>query len=138
MVNALRLMPMIVVVLAGCRSVAVETATPENVTLSVDAARYAPGDTVELRLDNRTDDRVGYNLCTSALERREGGEWVNVPSDRVCTMELRLLSAGDRATYPLVLERGLPSGTYRASTVVELPVGGARAWIVSETFELRR
>lgn len=114
--------------------------TPEppasDVVLRVEPDRTAPGETVELVLHNGSQGGIGYNLCTSALERRVGEGWEPVPSDRVCTMELRMLEPGQDARYPLELPQDLAAGTYRASTNVERMETGAREGVTSNTFEV--
>lgn len=69
---------------------------------------------LELVLRNGSAKPIGYNLCTSNLERRSGAAWQAVASERICTMELRSLAPGGEARYRLALE-GVPAGEYRAT-----------------------
>ena len=84
------------------------------------------------QLRNDSQRALGYNLCTSSLERRIGQAWQQVPSQRICTMELRSLTPGEEARYSIALT-GLPPGEYRATTRVE----GLPAAVTTEPFQLR-
>lgn len=102
------------------------------VRLSVDAAAFAPTDTIRLTLANGSAADIGYNLCTARLERRAGDQWVPVPDDRMCTMELRLLSPRDSARDARVLDPSIEPGTYR----LVLRVEGAGD-VATNPFEIR-
>jgi hypothetical protein len=103
-------------------------AVATDITLRVAPVPATPGDSVSLTLHNGAAEAVGYNLCTSTLERRTGEGWEGVPDDRVCTMELRMLDPGQRADFPLQLQPDLTAGTYRFSTRIE--------WLASGTSDL--
>lgn len=114
-----------VLVLTSCSLVGVDE-FPDTVRLSVEDDRYEPGDSVTLTLENGSDHGIGYNLCTSTLQRRQEDTWTAVDGQReVCTMELRILPPGERATYetniPSKLRDGspLPAGRYRYVTNIE-------------------
>ena len=109
----------------------------EDVRLSVEPAEVAAGDSITLVLNNQSSDRIGYNLCTSELERSTAGRWEIVPSDRVCTMELRTLPPAEEARYPLDLPSGLAAGEYRYSTKVERLGTGDRTDLRSDVFRVR-
>ena len=59
-----------------------------------DGTRGLQERSLELLLRNGSAQAIGYNLCASTLERRSGDGWQPVASQRVCTMELRLLGRG--------------------------------------------
>jgi hypothetical protein len=101
------------------------------------ATPTAAGDTIVLTLLNGSAGDVGYNLCTSALERRTADTWEPVPTDRVCTMELRLLPPGERATFPLTLPPGAPAGDYSFTTRVEDMAAGTARTVRSNTIRVR-
>lgn len=107
-----------------------------DVRLSVEPVEVSAGDSIKLVLDNQSSDRIGYNLCTSALERSRDSDWEAVPSDRVCTMELRTLPPGEQARYPLSLPSGLAAGEYRYTTKVERLETGDRSDLRSDTFRV--
>jgi hypothetical protein len=107
------------------------------VRLRVEPTELAAGDSITLVLENGSPDRIGYNLCTSDLQRSNDGGWETVPSDRVCTMELRTLPPGERARYPLSLASGLAEGEYRYRTRVERLERGDRSDVPSEVFRVR-
>lgn len=105
-----------------------------GITLSAAPAQAAAGATMTLTLRNGSRSEAGYNLCTSGLENAAG---VPVASDRVCTMELRMLAPGGSATYAYELPDRLAAGTYRFITNLERMDAGTRAVVRSNTFEVR-
>ena len=104
------------------------------ITLSATPHRAAAGATMTLSLHNGSPSQAGYNLCTSRLETTAG---VAVPSDRVCTLELRLLDPGASATYAYELPARLAPGSYRFTTTVERMDSGARGTVQSNSFQVR-
>jgi hypothetical protein len=94
--------------------------TPESgVTITLDRARYSQGSRVEMRVTNHTSDTVGFNPCTRSVERRQGDGWVTVPEpDRVCTMQIWLLSPHDSRAGTTELPGSLARGTYRLSLIL--------------------
>lgn len=108
----------------------------DNVSLAVDPASAAPGDSITLTLTNGTSTQIGYNLCTTGLERQQGSGWEAVPSDRVCTMELRTLEPGQQTSYRSTLPDPLPPGDYRAFTTVEMMGAGDRVTVRTDTFRV--
>lgn len=107
----LRPVPLIVAII-GCAAPVPEADVPD-VVLTVEPAQVAPGDSVTVQLTTTLGDGVGYNLCSSTLERRIANDWQAVPSDRICTMELRTLVPGDTARFTFRLSVGLEPGEYR-------------------------
>lgn len=98
-----------------------------DVRLRVEPESLSAGDSITLELSNGSAEPVAYNLCTSELEWLSDGEWQAVPSDRVCTMELRSLPGGQQVRYELDLPPDLPGGEYRYRTrVARLDVGEGR------------
>jgi hypothetical protein len=97
------------------------------------------GDQVMLTLVNRSDGDLGYNLCPAVLDRREGGEWVEerLRPAEVCTMELRVLPAGDSSTYHHTVPSALRAGEYRFRVGIEAPLSGGRVEVASGPFEVR-
>ena len=90
--------------------------------------------TVRLTLDNGTTSQVGYNLCSSELQRITERGWTRVDTDDVCTMELRTLNPGADATFEKQLPPDLASGEYRYVTGVESPLGGSRVVLSTPPF----
>jgi len=118
------------VLLTACTT-SMSTGSNEPVMLTA-----APsGSHVMLTLMNHGDAAIGYNLCTSALQRRDPNDWVEVRTDEVCTMELRTLQPGAAATFEKTLPSNLQPGTYRYVTSVEKPVGGARVIAATDSFK---
>ena len=107
--------------------------TQGDVTLT---ATPSAARTVTLTLTNRSSSPVGYNLCTSGLQRREGGQWMNVPTDEVCTMEIRSLASGQSATFEKTPPQNAGPGEYRYVTGVEVPLNGNRVSVESNPFPL--
>lgn len=75
----------------------------------------------EVVLTNRTLDTVWTNLCASSLVR-EARTGLHVPSDRVCTLELRPLAPGEALRTSFKAPEPLAAGTYEV--VVEVELGG--------------
>ena len=105
--------------LAACGP-SMQAGASSDVTLTVEPQTVATGGSVTLSLRNDSENEVGYNLCSSGLEQNVDGTWTAVPSDRVCTMELRLLHPGEEATYPLELPISVQPGEYRFVTNVDM------------------
>lgn len=120
--------------LLGACGPSMQSAPGPGLILEVVPDAVSAGDRVELVLGNGTSGTVGYNLCTSALERRAGGGWEAVPSERVCTMELRTLDPGGEDRYSLELPAGLDPGEYRFTTAVEDLDAGSRTDVASDPF----
>lgn len=111
------------------------TATPSSgpgVVLSAERS----GDAVTLTLTNGSGSAIGYNLCSSALLRRDGATWRTVQTDLVCTMELRSLQPGQQDTFDYPIPSGLPPADYAWSNNIELPLGGTRNQVVSNAVRL--
>lgn len=107
-----------------------------DISLDVVPTDVRAGATAELVLANETSGSIGYNLCTSALERRTAGGWEGVQTDRVCTMELRKLPAGEATRYPYELPTELDEGEYRLLATVELMDEGGRQSVWTDPFTL--
>jgi hypothetical protein len=121
-------------------------ATPASgVTIGVDRTSYRPGDRVELRITNHTNETLGFNPCTRSIERRKGDAWsLIVEADRVCTMQLYLLNAHATRTEATELPATLERGTYRlvltftrenAGVTPDTPASTIRA--TTPTFEVQ-
>lgn len=106
--------------------------------LRVDRASYRPGDPIRVTLVNRSDDSIGYNLCVTALDRRNGATWndASLPLAEACTMELRTLAPGATADFDHTLPTGITAGDYRVRTAVEAPLGGSRVGVASGAFRI--
>ena len=119
---------------AGCAS---SSTSPPADSLTLRAEADSPATSVGLVMTNRSADRLGYNLCPSTVERRTGDAWRTLPSERVCTMELRTMEPGGQATYTLRLEEPLAAGQYRVKASVERMERGTRLAVYSNTFTVR-
>ena len=129
-----------VAAMAACSGLVEPDAGPEGVRMTVDRERYAPGDTVSARLENGSETALGYNLCFSTLERREGSGW-DVADEplMICTAELRHLGPGESVAHRRELPAGLQSGWYRLRVFVHFPLeNGSRVPVHSEAFEVAR
>ena len=105
-----------------------------DISLAAAPARTEAGATVTLTLTNGTDNAIGYNLCTSALQTAAG---TAVATDRVCTMELRTLQPGRNASYGYELPASLPDGGYRFSTSIDHMSGSGPGSVRSNAIEVR-
>ena len=125
-----------VVVLLGCSSSLESGDDVAGIRLTAAPTPATAGDSVTLTLDNETEGPVGYNLCTSSLERQTASGWEPVPVDLVCTMELRSLQAGSDVEYRMPLPAGLVEGQYRYRTNVEIMTTGDRRSVTSNVFRV--
>lgn len=124
-------------VLLSCAcSSSMQNGNPDDILLSVGGLPASPGDSVTLTLNNSSAGDIGYNLCASGLERESFGGWEALESDRVCTMELRTLPAGQQTTYTTALPDGLTPGVYRFHTTVELLDTRSRVAVRTEGFAI--
>ncbi len=117
----------------GCSSQSSPGISP-GLDLQISPASPAPGEAITLVLANRTGATIGYNLCTSALTREVGTEWQPVPSDRVCTMELRALESAQVDSFSFDLPVDLAAGVYRFETNVEDMAAGTRQEVATTIF----
>lgn len=99
------------------------------------AERLSP-QAVRLTLDNGERHPIGYNLCTSGLQRRSGTTWAAVRTDDMCTMQLSTLNPGADATFQKSLPSNLQPGDYRYVTSVESPLGTPQRPVASNVFTL--
>lgn len=106
-----------------------------SVSLTASPARATAGSAMTLTLRNSSSQTIGYNLCTSGLLTSSG---TAVPSDRVCTMELRTLEPAASATYSWALPADLAAGRYRFTTGIEWMGSNRRGSVQSNPFEVAR
>ena len=123
-------------ILMGCNAMRT-TSDPADITLRAEPATAAPGANVELILENGSTADVGYNLCTSALERVVDGNGQPVQSDRPCTMELRMLPPSQNTRYTISLPAGLAAGEYRWVARVERMSSNEMVSVTSNTFRVQ-
>ena len=107
-----------------------ESARSKMTDVSLDASRS--GQKVSLTLTNSSQSTVGYNLCASQLMRRTGGAWTVVPTQQVCTMEIRGLPPGESAQFRHSLPPGVQAGEYQYRTSIEM--AGGRTELASHSF----
>lgn len=100
------------------------------------SAEQRSANVVLLRLTNGSDTPIGYNLCASSMERQDT-TWTQMPSDIMCTMELRTLSSGATATFERRITDPISPGTYRFRTAVESPLGTRSIGVVSNSINLQ-
>jgi hypothetical protein len=120
--------------LTACATSGNDAAEP-GLSMSASPTTVSPGGSVTLTLSNQTAWPVGYNLCTSALQREAAGSWQAVPEDRICTMELRMLDPGGRSQLELQLPPTLEPGQYRYTANIE--DRGSMEEVSTEPFTVR-
>jgi hypothetical protein len=120
--------------LAGACMLPLRGGPDEDLELRVEAA--SARDSITLVLSNESSEEIGFNLCPSTLERSTGGTWEPVLSERVCTMELRLLDSGREARYTLDVPAGLTSGRYRYRASVTRMASGTSVSLTSDPFQI--
>lgn len=109
-----------------------------DIDFDVEPDEVAPGDSITLELENDTRGAVSYNLCASTLQMESGSDWSDIPSDRACTRELRVLGPDEEVRFRLQLPADLAEGHYRFTTGVQVEEGGGGGMQVpSETFRVR-
>jgi hypothetical protein len=84
----------------------------------------AVGEQAVLTLRNGSAAPVSYNLCSSTLMRHNGSAWEPIPSDRMCTMELRVLAPGEEDQFTVTMPTELAPGSYRFETTISDGEGG--------------
>jgi hypothetical protein len=132
----LSFLPTLLLLFVGCAPVtSVPPPADGSSAVRFGAERVSSG-AIRLSLDNGEQHPIGYNLCPSALQRHSGAEWVDIPSDQVCTMQLNTLNPGADATYEKQLPPSLPAGEYRYVTSIESPLGTAMTGIATNRFTL--
>lgn len=110
---------------------------PESgISLGILGDSFEPGAQIFLILNNESSDDVGYNLCLHDLERRVDGEWESLQIERICTLELRILTPGGSAVTALDLPDPLPDGEYRFRVAVHLMEDGEIRDLVSDPFHV--
>jgi hypothetical protein len=120
-------------VLCACSSSMQNGGSGADVAFTATPASAMPGDSITLMLANRTDGQIGYNLCASSLERQAASGWDVMPSDIVCTMELRTLDPAQESTWRTALPADLSEGRYRYRTnVTNMPAGASHSVTSSE------
>ncbi len=111
---------------------------PTFAELRVDRDAVSAGEDVTLTLTNRSDEMIGYNLCVSTLEYRDGESWVQAAEQptEICTMELRTLSPDGSDSFRHTMPAGLPPGEYRMWTNVEWPLGAGQETLITRSFRI--
>lgn len=112
-------------------------ANEADLTLLAEADSFEPGAEVALTLVHHAGEQVGFNLCSHALERRNGDDWTMLEFFRICTAHLNLLSPGETAEYEAALPSGLSSGEYRFRIALYLVDGEDQRDLVSNSFEVQ-
>ncbi|HSK20693.1 MAG TPA: immunoglobulin-like domain-containing protein [Longimicrobiales bacterium] len=125
-----------IVLMLACSSSIQSGPDAAGISLTAAPTPAMAGDSVTLTLDNSTDGQIGYNLCASSLEQQTASGWEVVPSDVVCTMELRTLEAGSEVEYRTHLPAELAEGQYRYRTNVEIMSTGDYRSVTSNAFRV--
>ena len=107
-----------------------------EIELRAEPIALQAGDTATIILRNNSNVTLGYNLCPTALERKDGEAWQAIPSDRMCTMELRMLEPGQEARYQYPLPGNLIAGEYRFVTGVNRMPAGDAIGVATEPFRV--
>lgn len=127
---------MLFILTLGIAACSARTNGTAEVELRAEPTTLQAGDTATIVLRNNSNSTIGYNLCPSALERKDGEAWQQIPSDRMCTMELRMLEPGQEARYPYVLPTDLAAGEYRFVTGVNRMPAGDAIGVATEPFRI--
>lgn len=113
----------------------------EPATVRLDRTVYPRDTTLTMTVKNLSRDTLGFNACSSReLERKEQfATWVIFAEpNRVCTMELLLLSPGESQVVTTDIPGTVRAGTYRlVLTLMPQNSRGKSVRIVSSEFEVR-
>jgi len=122
--------------ISACSLTGSDESPRDGLDFRVEAEQRAPGDSVEVRLRNRTESSSYLiNLCLSTLERREGVRWVGVDRGGFCTLALYGLPPGETSRFTISLPDTLTStGTHRFTTTVERQRDNRRFDVSTNTF----
>ena len=88
---------------AGCGYVDGSRTPSDAEPFTTDERTYSPGDEVLLTLRNVYGQPIGYNLCSSQLQRSVNDAWEPVQEDRICTLQLETLEPGEVDTFSVSL-----------------------------------
>lgn len=98
------------------------TACGVDATLTTEKESHSPGESVTLKLTNRSLAPLGYNLCGVQLRALGGGRIDDSDGVGVCTLILNRLEGGRWVTSKArPLPGGLPAGRYFYRTSIEGP-----------------
>jgi hypothetical protein len=107
------------------------------VTVAALANEYAPGQMVDARLFNGSNEAIGYGACALRLERRQGNAWVLVGPEMVpCIDILYILDSNASVTIQTRIDKSVPIGIYRVRATIyprtQIPSGdiSSREFIV--------
>ena len=125
-----------ILLLCACASTPEPAPGDVALELEVEPEEVAAGDSITLELDNESSESVSYNLCSSGLEHNQAGAWHPIPSNRMCTMELRTLAPGEETRYPLEMPGGLEAGEYRFLTNLDMMGAAEGGSVRSGTFRV--
>lgn len=114
-------------------------ATIPGLAYTTNRTAYARNDEIVSQLVNTSERDVGYNLCTSALERRTGSGWVVVRRnpDHPCILPLYILRPGQTASYRELASVVPSAGTYRLRAHVETPLNNGMRHITTNPFTVQ-
>ena len=125
--------------LGGCEILGDTASDETSVSFTLDKTVYAVEEPVVLTLENRTFQRVGFNLSCSVLEPQEGQQLPIEVRETVCAQYLGILTAHSETQLSYPLHRDLQAGSYRFST--RIYVGrdqGEMQMLLSPVFEVSR
>ena len=103
---------------------------------STDKVTYKAGDIVVLQLENKSNENIGYNLCSAQLEQQKVTNWEIVPSDRMCTAVVYTLEPGKSTTYEIKLDDNMAAGEFRFIAEIHLLESKVKGRRLSNTFKV--
>ena len=127
-------------------SACVEPTVPvsnRSVEFTAERDTYMPGESVVVRLVNRSGTAIAHSMCFAflELERLDDSAWISVkadlgPGNAACDLVLYHLPPAGQVQGTAYLPRNLPEGRYRLSTTVEAP--RHRLTLVTQGFTVGR
>ncbi len=94
----------------------------EEVNFETVQDSYTLNSVVTVVLTNTSTETVGYNPCTSTLQRKQVIRWETVEKNSICSAYLALLEPGETTQYKINLQQGYSlqkTGIYRIITEVQ-------------------
>jgi len=139
--SRLSLLVLAPMLLGGCDLITGPDVPPAAFSVAQEAV--AVGDTLAATLTNLSaSDRIGYNLCLTALDLRMGTGWREVqpvfglPPRGICTAQLNVLGPGEEMEARWTVPAGLPAGTYRLRSTTRALEGSASRTVTSQGFRI--
>lgn len=109
----------------------------KEVSFTTSQDRYSFGSVITLTIRNTSAKSVGYNMCSSTLQRKRDEGWVTINSDTYCLLYLLVMKPGNSDQYKVDLGQRYnlgKTGVYRITTNVEFK--GETFTLITDPFKI--